>query len=132
MRLFTDDVRITTRDEAAIDVGTCCALCYSTTLAKNSTPPHTHFRVILHVGESVRVVLNVFLCFVPGFHLRLPNTIERTFSSKPKCVRVTCFCFLTTCRDAFKCAATAHGFYIPHLIVLTSCSGAWKEQRAKS
>lgn len=42
---------------------------------RKTQTPHIHFRVILHVGESVRVVLNVFLGFVPGFHLRLPNTI---------------------------------------------------------
>lgn len=97
-------------------------------------PPHTHTyprRVILHVPESVRVVVNMFLCLVPGFHLRLPNTTERTFSSQPKCVRVTCFCSPTTCRDTFKWAPMAHGFYFPQLIVLTSWSGAWKEQRAK-
>lgn len=50
---------------------------------------------------------------------------------QPKCVRVTCFWSLTTCRDAFEWAATAHGFYIRQLIVLTSCSGAWEEQRAE-
>lgn len=71
-RLFTDDVRISTQDEAVIDVAACCVLRHSTTLTKKrppQRPAHTFAcRVVTHVGESVRVVWNMFLCCVPGFH----------------------------------------------------------------
>lgn len=75
-------------------VGDWCenVLCCSTTLQNlyvfgESVLPQRYS----HSLRCVCVLKWMCFCFVPGFHLWLPNTIETIFSSQPK-VCVTCFC----------------------------------------